>query len=199
MADKESNGELDNGSVEVPGKGTAAQPEAGAQVPKREYDELKEQMLRIAAEFDNYKKRTKGDVENARNVGKAEAVKGMLPILDEFELAMLSMAKADPALAKGVEMIFSNMVDALRALGMKEVKADGMYDPYVHEPILAMKSEKKPGTILQVTKKGYMLNDLLIRPASVIIAGLGKEDSNTDKKGEKEAEEAADNSKNAKN
>lgn len=168
-------------------------------MPKKEYDELKEQMLRIAAEFDNYKKRTRNDVENARSIGKAEAIGGLLPVLDEFELAMLSMTKADPTLAKGVEMIFSNMVDALNALGLKEVKAEGLYDPHFHEPILTMESDRKPGTILQVTKKGYMLNDLLIRPASVIIAGDRKDSGKEDKNSGEGAGNGTDNPKNAKN
>ncbi len=191
MADKDEEKKAEKG-----GKEGQAQPsvEGAEQAPGNDYDEMKERMMRIAAEFDNYKKRTKADLESARSLGRAEAVKGMLPVLDEFELAMLSMEKADPSLAKGVEMIFSNMVGALSAMGLKEVKADGMYDPYMHEPVLTMESEKKPGTILQVTKKGYTLNGMLLRPASVIIAGEKKAVAQEPAGGE-----GIDSSKNAKN
>ena len=161
-------------------------------VTKQEYDELKERMLRIAAEFDNYKKRTKADIDNAKGIGKAEVIKGILPVLDEFELAMMAVSNAEPTLAKGVEMVFSNLVEALAREGLKAIETDGMYDPYKHEIVLAMESDKKPGTILQVTKKGYTVNGIMIRPASVIIAAGSeakegieeKDDINKNNKGE---------------
>ncbi len=128
-------------------------------------------MLRLAAEFDNYKKRTKSDVEKAQMIGKAEMVRKLLPVLDEFELAMLSLdSNQDRSLAKGIEMVYSNLVDSLKKEGLEELDTKGVFDPYKHEIVVSRPDKKKPGTILEVIKKGYTFNGMMLRPASVIIA-----------------------------
>ena len=133
-------------------------------------------MLRLAAEFDNYKKRVKNDVEKAQSMGKAEMMKNLLPVLDEFELAILSMdAAQDKSLTKGVEMVYANLIDALEREGLTELDTDGVFDPYKHEIVVSKAdSKRKPGTILEVIKKGYSFNGVLLRPASVIIAKEGE-------------------------
>ncbi len=133
---------------------------------------MKERMLRLAAEFDNYKKRVKSDMEKAQALGKAEILQGLLPVLDEFELAMLSISSSqDRSLAKGVEMVYSNLMDSLEREGLTEISTDGAFDPYKHEIVVVKAgSSKKPGTILEVVKKGYTFNGIMLRPASVIIA-----------------------------
>ncbi|MEM0154748.1 MAG: nucleotide exchange factor GrpE [Methanothrix sp.] len=140
-------------------------------VPKSEYEAIKERMLRLAAEFDNYKKRSASDVANAKNIGKAEMLKRMLPVLDEFELAMISSAQSqDENLSKGVKMVYANMMDALKAEGLSELEPNGKYDPYTDEIIMVKETDKEPGTVLEVLKKGYKMNGILVRPASVIIS-----------------------------
>jgi molecular chaperone GrpE len=145
--------------------------EAEEEKPKQEED-YKEKMLRLAAEFDNYKKRVRNDVENAKGMGKAEMLKKLLPVLDEFELAIMSANEnADKNLVKGIEMVYSNFMDTLKKEGLSEMKVNGIFDPYKHEIIMTKEeSKKKPGTILEVIKKGYMFGDIVLRPASVIIA-----------------------------
>lgn len=142
---------------------------------------MKERMLRLAAEFDNYKKRVKSDMERAQMMGKAEILKNLLPVLDEFELAMLSISSVqDKNLAKGVEMVYSNFVDSLEREGLTEIGTDGIFDPYKHEIVVSKaESSRKPGTILEVVKRGYTFNGIMLRPASVIIA---KESENEEKK-----------------
>jgi molecular chaperone GrpE len=133
--------------------------------------EIKEQMLRLAAEFDNYKKRTKNDVDRAKGLGKAELIGSMLPILDEFELALIAASSSsDKNLLKGIEMVYSNLTDTLKRAGLREIHTEGIADPFRHEVAMVRESDKKPGTILEVVKKGYMLDDMLLRPASVIVA-----------------------------
>ena len=143
-----------------------------------EYAELRERMLRLAAEFDNYKKRTKSDVEKAQLLGKAEILKNLLPVLDEFELATLSISSSqDKNLAKGVGMVYSNLIDSLEKEGLTEIDTNGIFDPYKHEIVVSkVDSKRKPGTILEVVKKGYTFNGMMLRPASVIIAKEGEED-----------------------
>lgn len=144
---------------------------------KDQYAELKENMLRLAAEFDNYKKRVKKELDNAEKNGKMILIKDLLPIVDEFELAMLAIGSADDNVGKGIEMLYSNLMDQLKKEGLKEVDAKGIFDPYKHEIVMVRESEKKEGTILEVVKKGYTFDDRLLRPSSVIIAkGKAKDD-----------------------
>ncbi|MGC9098966.1 MAG: nucleotide exchange factor GrpE [Candidatus Micrarchaeia archaeon] len=150
-------------------------------VKESEYLELKDRLLRLAAEFDNYKKRAAREVENSKLLGKAELMKKLLPTLDEFELA-LSVSKESKE-TKGFEMIFSNLIEALKSEGLSEIETNGKYDPYKHEIILTKESEEKDGTILEVVRKGYMLNDILLRPATVIVA-KHKDESPNKKPGE---------------
>ncbi len=136
-----------------------------------EYMELKERFMRLAAEFDNYKKRTANDIASAKRMGMAELMKPLLSVLDEFELTLIAVnAAKNDSLAKGVEMLYSNFTDTLKSFGLMEVEADGAFDPYRHEIMLAREDDSKPGTILEVVKKGYMLDGKLLRPASVIVA-----------------------------
>lgn len=141
-------------------------------VQKKDYDEMKERASRLAAEFDNYKKRSSLEIENAKNVGKVEILKRIIPVLDEFELAMMSSNfSKDENLSKGIKMVYANLMDSLIAEGLTEINTKGKYDPYNIEIMMAQETEKaEPGTILEVLKKGYRLKGMLIRPASVIIA-----------------------------
>ncbi|HUC39032.1 MAG TPA: nucleotide exchange factor GrpE [Candidatus Acidoferrum sp.] len=139
---------------------------------KNDYNELKERMLRIAAEFENYKKRVKDDSDRARSTGKAEVIRDLLPVLDEFELALITIESAqDKGLAKGIEMVYSNLLETLKREGLTEIDTKGVFDPYKHEIMLSRPDGKrKPGTIIEVMKKGYMLDKIMLRPASVIVS-----------------------------
>ena len=153
-----------------PGK-PEANKETGQEAKAGEAEELRDKLLRLAAEFDNYKKRSRSELERAKNEGKAELVKSLLPIIDEFELAVLVASKSkDENVSKGIAMVFSNLMDALKGFGMQEIPTKGTYDPYRHEIITIMKSDKDGGSILEVVKKGYTFNGIMLRPASVIIA-----------------------------
>lgn len=150
-------------------------PSQEAKVPS-ELDETKDRLLRLAAEFDNYKKRVSKENEELKSISKAELIKKIIPVLDEFELAIdaMSDSKNDEHMVKGMELIYSNLSSALKNEGLSVIETEGVYDPYKHEIIMTKESEKKPGTILDVVRKGYQFNGLLVRPASVIVA---KEDT----------------------
>ncbi len=131
--------------------------------------ELKDRLLRLAAEFDNYKKRTMKEVDAAKALGKAELARKLLPVLDEFGLAMEAIeARGD--IDKGMALVFSNFADALKKEGLREIDAKGAADPYRHEVILTKGSDKKEGEILEVIRKGYEMNGIMLRPASVIVS-----------------------------
>jgi molecular chaperone GrpE len=155
----------------------AAEAEEGTESGKelelgQQKQNLKEQLLSLAAEFDNYKKRTRKDIENAKWSGAAELTRDLLPILDEFYIATMAAEKSeDKALKRGIEMLYSNLLETLKRKGLKEVECTGTYNPYIHEIMMTRDEEgAKPGTIVEVVKKGYMLGETLLRPASVIVA-----------------------------
>lgn len=154
--------------------------EAKAEKPD-ECAEIKDRLLRLAAEFDNYKKRVAKDIDNSKEAGRAEVITRILPTVDEFELALNSSAKEDEHM-KGMALIFSSFISTLKGFGMREIEARGKFDPYRHEIMLTKESDAPEGEILQVVRKGYMLNEIMLRPASVIISK--KADKNENKKEE---------------
>ena len=163
-------------------------PKKPGQEETKPNDDGREQLLRLAAEFDNYKKRIKKDLDSAKTIGAAEFVKKLLPVVDEFYLASIAAKRStDNNLSKGIELLYANFMETLRKQGLEEVKCDGAYDPFMHEIVMAQESDKEQGTILEVLKSGYTFSGILIRPASVIVAGEKKrqiEDSGKEHKGQ---------------
>ncbi len=145
--------------------------------------ELKDRLLRLAAEFDNYKKRVAKELDSTKATGKMELAIKLLPVLDEFELAIEAM-KLNNESEKGIGMVFSNFIETLKKEGLREIDAKGIFDPYKHEIILKKNEETPYGTIIQVVRKGYSMNNIMIRPASVIISS-----------GEKNKQEKEENKK----
>lgn len=143
-------------------------------------DEMKDRLLRMAAEFDNYKKRVTKEVENAKNTGKAELAKKLLPVLDEFELALGNLDMKTEH-GKGVAIIFSNLKEAMEKEGLHEIECKGLFDPYKHEVMLTKESKEKEGTILDVVRKGYEWKDFMLRPATVIVAKQAEEKEKEEK------------------
>ncbi len=142
----------------------------------KEVEELRDRLLRMAAEFDNYKKKIANDMKSAKDVGKAELVSKLLPAIDAFEIALYaSNGKDEKETYKGFELVFSEIMETLKKEGLQEIQTDGKYDPYKHEVILTRPSDKEEGTIIEVVRKGYMFNGIMLRPASVIISSGKKE------------------------
>ena len=135
-----------------------------------ETDELRERLLRLAAEFDNYKKRTAKEVEAAKNLGKVEMLRKLLPAVDELELALIAIKGSGGEQIKGVELVYSNLLEVLKSEGLAVMEAKGKADPFKHEVILVRESDQEEGTILEVVRKGYTFKEMLIRPASVIVS-----------------------------
>lgn len=177
---KDSNKSLEDGKKEELQQDKTAIDAQEEKVPS-ELDETRDRLLRLAAEFDNYKKRVAKENEELKNLSKAELVKKIIPVLDEFELAIdaMSESKNDEHLVKGMELIYSNLVSALKNEGLSVIETQGVYDPYKHDIIMTRESEKKPGTIIDVVRKGYQFNSLLLRPSSVIVAkeSVAKDDT----------------------
>jgi len=125
--------------------------------------ELTELLQRLQAEFENYRKRKEAETSRFLINANKELIIKLLPILDSFELALESKHE-------GIEMIYSQLMTVLESEGLEEIKSLKSFDPRLHEALIAEKSEKAPGTILEVFQKGYMLNGNVIRAAKVKVA-----------------------------
>ena len=137
-----------------------------------ERDEYLATLQRLAADFDNYRKRAARD-QQAFAARAAERLVGkLLPVLDDLERALDAAEHHEEAkVIEGVEMTRSALANALISEGVEEIVADGIFDPHVHEALLAQPAEGvEPGSIIQVVQRGYRLGDAVLRPARVIVA-----------------------------
>jgi molecular chaperone GrpE len=133
--------------------------------------ELTEFSQRIQAEMENYKKRCDRDSTEFRKYCHAELIAKLLPILDSFELAFKNTEKKED-FVKGVELIFSQLYDALEKEGLRIIKAKGeRFDPYKHEALLTQKTEKdtEDDIVAEELQKGYMFKDKILRYSKVKI------------------------------
>ncbi len=185
MNQKDNTEDTEENNKEIKNKGEYKAKDLNANESTAESTDSKEQILRLIAEFDNYKKRAKKDIDNAKIIGKAELIKNLLPVIDEFDLALMSLSQMqNKIVVKGIELLYSNFIGQLRKEGLEETDSDGVFDPYKHEIMISKQSPKPYGTIIEVVKKGYMFNGIMLRPASVIIS-----DGNGNKKDGKETED----------
>ena len=135
-------------------------------------DEYLADLQRLAADFDNYRKRVARD--QAQLVARAHEglVRELLPVLDDLERALGAAEAHDEAtVVEGVRLVQRALADQLAREGLEEIAADGAFDPHIHEALLSQPGEgAKPGTVLQVVQKGYRLGDRVLRPARVVIS-----------------------------
>ena len=131
----------------------------------------KEQFLRLAAEYDNYRKRTAREKENLWTEAKADTVQAFLPVYDNLERA-LKQDTADEAYKKGVEMIMAQMKEVFAKLGVTEIEAQGQpFDPNLHNAVMHIEDENfGENTVAQVFQAGFMLGEKVIRFAMVQVA-----------------------------
>ena len=134
-------------------------------------EEEENKMLRILADFENSKRRATLDKE-AMNKYKAQSIlTGLLPVLDNFERALAVEAKADEAksLMTGMDMIYRNLLESLKAEGLVEIDCvDKEFDPNFHQAVMTEKDpDKESNVVLQELQKGYMLKDRVLRPSMV--------------------------------
>jgi molecular chaperone GrpE len=141
---------------------------------REERDRLKDQLLRLAAEYDNYRKRTRKDLEEAERRGCEETVRELLPVFDNLERAIAAAGTASDvgAIVAGLKMVLRLFEDHLGRIGVTRVAAVGeRFDPAVHDAIQQVETdEHPPGTVIAELAAGYKLGDRLVRPASVVVA-----------------------------
>jgi molecular chaperone GrpE len=137
----------------------------------RERDEMRALAQRIQADFENYKKRVQRDQAETAERGTALLVEQLLPVLDNFDLALLSLEDADELVRKGVELVYADFVAVLERAGLERIPTDGTpFDPEVHEAVLHEPGNGEP-TVVETMRSGYRLKGRVLRPAMVKVSG----------------------------
>ena len=144
-----------------------------AQLQKK-YDELNNQYVRLAADFDNYRKRTLKEKTELILNGGEKVLTALLPVLDDFERAQESFKKSSDveALREGVTLIFEKLVKTLESQGLKPIDAVGQdFNTDFHEAIamIPAPNDDDKGKVIDCIQTGYMLNEKVIRHAKVAI------------------------------
>ncbi len=164
--------DADDDAAEDGDEAAASSPESALAVAEAERDEYLADLQRLAADFDNYRKRALRDQQAFASRAAERLVAKLLPVLDDLERALDAAAHHEEAkVIEGVEMTKSALAAALASEGLVEIDAEGTFDPHVHEALLAQPTEGvEPGSIVQVVQRGYRLGDAVLRPARVIVA-----------------------------
>jgi molecular chaperone GrpE len=150
--------------------------------PQAEIARLRDQLLRTAADYDNFRKRARREQEDATRRGRETTIKDLLPIFDNLERAAThAESGADvKAVADGVRMVSKQFVDTLERMGIKRVVTIGRaFDPSQHEAIHHLESNEYPaGTVMAEVQAGYAIGDFLVRPAMVVVSKGAPEPAN---------------------
>ncbi len=158
-----------NGSTQP----AAAEASPSERIEKLESDnrELKDRLLRIAAEFENFKKRTKKEMDDSATRGREQLLKELLPALDNLERALKHAVEGDP-LAVGIKQTEKQILQALERFGVQRFASVGKpFDPTVHDAIQQIETaDVAPGLVAQEFASGYTIGTRLLRPAMVAVA-----------------------------
>ena len=141
---------------------------------QKKYDELNNQYIRLAADFDNFRKRTAQERESLLKYGAESTLKKMLEVLDNFERGLKAIETVDDCekVKDCYNLAYKNFSDVLVKAGLETIKSEGeVFDPNFHEAVMQTPtSEKEENTIISELQKGYKLGDRVLRPALVNVA-----------------------------
>jgi molecular chaperone GrpE len=166
--DAEAEDSIEDGAEEAPEDGTQESEPAGDE----QTEDADVKYMRLAADFQNYKKRTEKERFERYAEGKKDLAADILPVIDNFERAVSEEMLQDAAVAEGLEMLLKQLRDVLAKNGIMEIEALGTdFDPNLHHAVMMEASEDyESGKVTEVLQKGYTVNDKTIRPAMVKVA-----------------------------
>ena len=146
--------------------------EIGEEQPAEPAAAPDEAYLRLAADFDNYRKRVAREHAELTARANERLLNELLPVLDDLERALEAAAQHEEAkLEEGVRLVHRALVGLVERHGLSEIPTEGSFDPHVHEALLTQPGDgAEEGAVLQVLQKGYRLGDKVLRPARVIVA-----------------------------
>lgn len=159
---------------DVPVEEAEVEPAAVVETPESVRTELNDRILRLQADFDNFRRRTRQEREELSAMVTQGFIRDLLPVIDNFERALASKPVEDPSgFATGVEMIFRQFSTLLDKRGVSVIPTVGeLFDPAKHEAVLRVEDADKPeGTIVEELQKGYQAGGKVIRPAMVKVSG----------------------------
>jgi molecular chaperone GrpE len=175
-AEETANGEASEQAPSSGGAAAGGDPtvEQRLATTQAEAARLRDQLLRTAADFDNFRKRSRKEGEDSQRRGKESVLKELLPVFDNLERAALHADSAPDAksVADGLRIVLKQFIDTMGKLGIKRVNAVGVpFDPGVHEAIQHLESAEHPaGVVLAEIQPGYTMNDQLLRAAMVVVS-----------------------------
>ncbi len=141
---------------------------------QKKYDALNQQYLRLAADFDNYRKRQEHEREELLKFGTENALKKMIEVLDNFERGQKALEKVEDCekVKESFNLVHKQVVDALTKLGLETIETEGKeFDPNFHDAVMQTPTSDKPEhTIINELQKGYKMGDKVLRPALVNVA-----------------------------
>jgi len=148
---------------------------------EKEREELNDRLLRKAAEFDNYRRRMEREKKRRYRSGRVDVIRPVLEVVDDFERSLEATEDLDAtedaeaayeSLKGGVEMVFRKFLDTLETLGVEPIEAEGRpFDEALHEAMMRQPTdEAAPGTVLHEVRKGYRMDDHVVRHSRVVVA-----------------------------
>lgn len=189
MAEKEKNEEViqdeklssDEEMLDGTAETEAAEEDTPEADPKdEEIESLKKQVdaeenkyLKLLAEFENYKRRTKQEIDLNNKYKDQNIAESLLPIIDNLERALKIEGETEAfnSLSKGVEMVYNDMVNTLMSHDINEIKSTGeVFDPNYHQAVMTEPTDGEPGIIIEEFQKGYTLKDRVIRASMVKVS-----------------------------
>jgi molecular chaperone GrpE len=163
-------------AVEAASPETPTAESAESSSVEAERDDYLDQLRRLAAEFDNYKKRVAREHAEIRERANERLIGELLPVYDDLERALEAFGdgRGGDAIAEGVALVQRSLWGVLEREGVVVIDPiDEAFDPHRHEALLSQPSDQQEGTVLEVVQRGYALGERVLRPARVIVAGGG--------------------------
>ena len=145
---------------------------ARLQDAERDHEKAMDDLRRVAADFDNYRKRVAREQTQILARSGERVVAKLLPVLDDLERALDAAEHHEEVkVLEGVRMTKDALAAVLASEGVEEIPADGPFDPHVHEALMAQPAEGvEPGHVVHVVQRGYRIGDAVLRPARVVVA-----------------------------
>lgn len=141
---------------------------------QQKYDTLNQQYLRLAADFENYRKRQEHEREDLLKFGTENALKKMLEVLDNFERGKKALEKVEDyaKVKESFDLVHKQTVETLKKLGLEEIETEGKeFDPNFHDAVMQTPTSEHPEhTVINELQKGYKMGDKVLRPALVNVA-----------------------------
>jgi molecular chaperone GrpE len=157
---------------------------------RREKDETWDRLLRTAAEYENYKKRSKRDLSDAAKRAEDRVVLDCLPVIDNLERALAHAEGEEGGLVDGVRMVYKQFLTTLEKYDIRPFDSVGEpFDPELHEAIQKIASDKPSGVVCHELQRGYKRTERLVRPAMVVVSS-GPADAEDPEPSEESAEES---------